>query len=345
MLGAAAVVAGLGIALGVVLVGGSGDKDTKDVALQPVAAVGQEPFTGSVANAVEASTPSASAPGSGSATASGAATSGGTVNGGQPGLYGGTREVASCDVPKLSSYLTSNSDKARAWAGVEGIDSSQIDSYLHGLTPVLLRQDTRVTNHGFANGQATPYQAVLQSGTAVLIDNHGVPRVRCACGNPLLPPSGAGGTYSGTAWSSFHADGVVTVQPAPAPVTQIVLVDQSTGHQFGRPVGGSGGTDGSGTPSAAGSSSGSASAPSSGSSSGQTGTGTPSGASSSAPSGGKSSSGSVGPSGSPASPGASSVKSAPVSSGGVSGASAHSASGAAVSVSGGSSKALVSDAP
>ncbi|MFJ1753464.1 DUF6777 domain-containing protein [Kitasatospora sp. NPDC088134] len=350
MLGTAAVVAGLGIALGVVLTGGAGDKDTKNVALQPVAAVGQEPFTGSVANAAATISPSAAAPGSGGATASSAAASGGTVSGGEPGLYGGTREVASCDVPKLSSYLTSNSDKARAWAGVEGIDSSQIDSYLHGLTPVLLRQDTRVTNHGFANGQATPYQAVLQSGTAVLVDNHGVPRVRCACGNPLLPPSGTGGTYSGTAWSSFHADGVVTVQPAPAPVTQIVLVDQSTGHQFGRPVGGSGGTDGSASPSAAGSSSGSASAPSSGSSSGpssgpssgRTGTGTPSGASSSAPSGGKFSSGSVGPSGSPASPGAGS---APASPGGVSGASGHSASGAMVSAPGGSSKALVSGTP
>ncbi|RKE17168.1 hypothetical protein BX266_0421 [Streptomyces sp. TLI_171] len=306
------MVVGLGVALGVVLGGGSGGGGgggggTQNVALQPVAAEGQAPFTGSVANAAAPASPSprTSAPAAGGSasapTAGSPSASGGTVNGGQPGLYGGTRDVASCDVPKLSAYLTGNSDKAKAWAGVEGIDSSQIDSYLHGLTPVVLRQDTRVTNHGFTNGQANPYQAVLQSGTAVLVDSQGVPRVRCACGNPLLPPNGTGGAYSGAAWSSFNPDGVVTVQPAPAPVTEIVLVDQ-TGHQFGRPVGG-GGSDGSASPSASGS----------GSSSGKTGSGTPSGGSSSAPSSGKPSGGSSGPSGSPASPGPGSAPASPAS--------------------------------
>nr|WP_282204450.1 DUF6777 domain-containing protein [Kitasatospora fiedleri] len=163
---AGAVLVGLGVALGVVATGGSGGGGTAQaVEMQPVAAAGQEPFTDSVANggAPDSASPSGSAPAaSGSPSASGGssasgspAASGGAVDGGQPGLYGGTREVASCDVPKLSGYLAANTDKARAWAGVEGIGSSQIDGYLNGLTPVVLRQDTRVTNHGYQSGQAT----------------------------------------------------------------------------------------------------------------------------------------------------------------------------------------------
>ncbi|WP_285736897.1 DUF6777 domain-containing protein [Kitasatospora phosalacinea] len=317
MLAGAVLVAGLGIALGVVATGGSGGgSSAQAVEMQPVADSGQKPFTDSVANG---STPSSaspsgstsaagSAPSGGSASSPAASTagspsaSGGTVNGGQPGLYGGTREVASCDVPKLSGYLAANSDKAHAWAGVEGIDSSQINGYLNGLTPVVLRQDTRVTNHGYENGQAPAYQAVLQSGTAVLVDSQGVPRVRCACGNPLTPPSGTGGTYTGTAWPSFHPDGVVTVQPAPAPVTEIVLVDQATGRQFDRPVGGTGGTDGSASPSASGSGA-SGSSSGSGKSSGASSSAPSSGASSAPPSGGPGSSGQSGSPGSSGSPG------------------------------------------
>ncbi|WP_051778287.1 DUF6777 domain-containing protein [Kitasatospora phosalacinea] len=339
MLAGAVLVAGLGIALGVVATGGSGGgSSAQAVEMQPVSASGQEPFTDSVANG---SAPASASP-SGATSAAGSAqsptvgsptASGGTVNGDQPGLYGGTREVASCDVPKLSAYLAANTDKARAWAGVEGIDSSQINGYLSGLTPVVLRQDTRVTNHGYENGQATPYQAVLQSGTAVLVDNQGVPRVRCACGNPLTPPSGTGGTYTGTAWSSFHPDGVVTVQPAPAPVNRIVLVDQATGRQFDRPAGGTGGTDGSASPGASGS----------GPSGSQSGTGKPSGGSSSAPASGASSApGSGGGSGSPGHSGSSGPAGSP---GGGAGSGSGGASGNGSSAGSAGAPAGASQAP
>ncbi|MGW4379212.1 DUF6777 domain-containing protein [Kitasatospora sp. NPDC004531] len=330
MLATAVVVAGLGVALGVVLSNGSSGGGSQDVALQPVAAAGPEPFTDSVAyasgSAGGGSGQASSTGGAGSPTAAAPSAAGGTVNGDEPGLYGGTREVASCDVPKLSGYLTGNADKARAWAGVEGIDSSQIDGYLHGLTPVVLRQDTRVTNHGYHNGQATAYQAVLQSGTAVLVDNQGVPRVRCACGNPLLPPNGTGGTYTGTAWTSFQVNSVVTVKPAAAPVTQIVLVDQATGSQFDRPVGGTGNTDSSAKPSASGSAS-SKTGP---------GSGSPSGASPSGSSSGAPSSGGSGPSGK-SSPGPGSASSS--GSAGASGQGSSGTSGAGGGASGGGSAA------
>lgn len=89
---------------------------------------------------------------------------------------------------KQIAVLTAEPDKNNAFASVLDIDPSRVPAYLRGLTPVQLRLDTRVTNHGFRDGAATSYQAVLQAGTAVLVDDHGVPRVRCACGNPLLPP-------------------------------------------------------------------------------------------------------------------------------------------------------------
>ncbi|WP_344589132.1 DUF6777 domain-containing protein, partial [Kitasatospora paracochleata] len=283
-----AVAAGVivaGVVLGVVLTSQSSTNSSnqasgqQQVALQPVAATGQDPFTGSVAAEQPASSAYASPAG-----ATPYASPSGTLSGGDAGLYGGSQKVASCDVPKLSGYLAANPDKAQAWAGVEGIQPNTIDAYLKGLTPVVLRADTRVTNHGYSNGQATPYQAVLQSGTAVLVDSYGVPRVRCACGNPLKPPAdtGASTSYSGSAWSSFSPDHVVTVTPAPKKVDSMVLIDPKTGKPFTRPVGGTGQNDTSASPSAPASGGSSSHGPSSGSSSGS-GSGSPGGPSSKLP--------------------------------------------------------------
>ncbi|MFJ9521784.1 DUF6777 domain-containing protein [Kitasatospora sp. NPDC101801] len=252
------------------------------VALQPVAATGPDPFTGSVAVAATTAASTASAATTASATGSGAR----TVQGSDPGLYGGSRQVASCDVPRLAEFLGANPDRARAWAAVEGIDPGAVGDYLRALTSVVLRVDTRVTNHGFANGAATPYQAVLQSGTAVLIDAEGLPRVRCACGNPLLPPvlSVTPPAFSGTPWPSFREQDVVAVSPAPSPLKDVVVVDPSSGQSYAHQLGGS--------PSAPVSPSGSGTGTSSGSGSASTSKGT-----SSAPSSaGGSSGGSSGPS-------------------------------------------------
>src|SRR2546429_115073 len=72
-------------------------------------------------------------------------------------------------------------------ASVEGIEPNDIATYVASLTPVILTSDTLVTNHGYANGHATTLRSVLQAGTAVMVDNTGVPRVKCNCGNPLTP--------------------------------------------------------------------------------------------------------------------------------------------------------------
>ena len=65
--------------------------------------------------------------------------------------------------------------KASAWAAAKGISVNQISTYIGGLTPMTLRYDTRVTNHGYVNGQANAIPEILQAGQAVLVDSHGVP--------------------------------------------------------------------------------------------------------------------------------------------------------------------------
>lgn len=87
--------------------------------------------------------------------------------------------------------------------------------------------DTRVTNHGYRGGAATDYQAVLQTGTAVLVDGHGVPRVRCACGNPLTPAVAQRTVprRTGDTWASYRSQNVVVVLPATTTIDVFVIYD------------------------------------------------------------------------------------------------------------------------
>lgn len=159
--------------------GGSSNTASKgEVFLQAAAKTGPDPFTES--SATENSAPPVTA----SPSASEPVNAVRGVDGGAPGLYGGTQNVSSCDVEKQIKALQAAPAKNEAFASVVGVQPAGVPAYLRSLTPVQLRMDTRVTNHGYRDGAATSYQAVLQAGTAVLVDNHGVPRVRCACGNP-----------------------------------------------------------------------------------------------------------------------------------------------------------------
>jgi hypothetical protein len=132
-------------------------------------------------------------------------------------LYGGSGSQKRCDPEALISYLTSHPDKAKAWVqglnedptvewnGGHTVTVDDIPAYIRELTPTFLNQDTRVTNHGYFNGKATPHQSVLQKGTAVLVDRNGVPRSRCACGNPLGRPHKVRHPhYKGHCWRGCH---------------------------------------------------------------------------------------------------------------------------------------------
>ncbi|MDX2547695.1 PASTA domain-containing protein [Streptomyces sp. WI04-05B] len=153
--------------------------------------------------------------------------------GSTPGLYGGTKRPTVCDVDRLKQFLTDpgNNRKAHEWARVVDIPQSGISAYLDRLTPVLLRHDTLVKNHDYKKEKAVPFDALLQAGIAVLVDEAGVPAVKCSCGNPLRPFKGATNRISvefedgNKKWRDYDADEVVLVRPAPGKVDRFALVD------------------------------------------------------------------------------------------------------------------------
>lgn len=206
-----------------------------EVLLQPLEDQGPDPFT-----APTDTTPAPRPPVTRTPQPSATVTEGvRSVSGATPGLYGGTRNTGSCDVGRQIRYLASDPAKTRAFAELSGISPGSVPDYLRGLTPVVLRADTGVTDHGFAAGQATGFQAVLQAGTAVLVDDRGVPRVRCACGNPLGRPTVIDGNPDtrGRPWSGYRPAQVVVVTPAPDVITDITIVDARDDSWIERPVG------------------------------------------------------------------------------------------------------------
>jgi hypothetical protein len=106
------------------------------------------------------------------------------------GPYGGTGSDLVCDRELLIRSLRARPDRMEEWARVLDVepDISAVASYIRSLKAVTLSRDTRVTNHSFEGGEAVAYQAILQAGTAVLVDETGLPVARCRCGNPLLKP-------------------------------------------------------------------------------------------------------------------------------------------------------------
>jgi hypothetical protein len=226
--------------VGVVALGGGSDDSASaaEVELQPIATAGTNPFMPSVGTDQTGVTPP---PAATSATGSVA-----TYSGDTPGLYGGTRNVSTCDPDKMVAFLEANPDKAAAWAGVLGIQTTEIRTYVSSLTPVILRTDTYVTNHGFENGRATEIDAVLQAGTAVLIDKYGFPVTKCYCGNPLTRPRVyVSPRYTGPRWPAFTPTSITVIQQTTVVINIFTLVDARTGQPFNRPAGtgGTGDTD------------------------------------------------------------------------------------------------------
>jgi hypothetical protein len=162
-----------------------------------------------------------------------------------PGLYGGTRNYATCNTVQLVTYLQSNPSKAAAWSHVLSINQTEIKTYVSGLTPVILRTDTRVTNHGFVGGVANPIPSLLQAGTAVLVDHYGVPVVKCYCGNPLTAPIPLSSpTYTGIPWSTFQPGHITIINQSTTIINIFKLYDPQTGTTFTRPAGTDGTSDG-----------------------------------------------------------------------------------------------------
>ncbi|WP_246203653.1 PASTA domain-containing protein [Streptomyces tailanensis] len=149
---------------------------------------------------------------------------GGEKRGGDAGLYGGTRNPLQCDRDKLVEFLRKpeNRKKAEQWAEIKGLGGvDEIAGYVEKLTPVLLRGDTLVKNHDYKKGKAIPFDALLEAGIAVLVDQFGEPAVQCSCGNPLSAfghdIADADVEFDGDnkKWESYDAKKVAKVKPAP----------------------------------------------------------------------------------------------------------------------------------
>ncbi len=213
------------VVLAVVFTRGGGGSSAKggEVFLQSAGSTGRDPYTPSTARQNSA----APEPAVSAMPTTGAANEVRGVQGGAPGLYTGTKNVPACDVDKQITYLRADPAKNRSFASASGVRPAGVPAYLRSLTPVQLRVDTRVTDHGYRAGSGTAQQAVLQAGTAVLVDGHGVPRVRCASGNPLTPPVAQRATprIVGQRWSAYNPARVVVVTPAAKPVKVFVLFD------------------------------------------------------------------------------------------------------------------------
>jgi hypothetical protein len=241
LLYAVALILVIGLAIGLTLFLTRSSRQSGELFLESATSAGANPFTDSTASRgtgkTQTTTGAPTTPTEGQTVL-------GTVDGSTAGLYGGTLNEASCDREKQITFLQANPDKAAAFASVLGIGTDQIPDYMRGLTSVVLRHDTRVTNHGFVDGTATSFQSVLQAGTAVLVDKQGIPRVRCMCGNPLTPPTAIEGDvrYRGQTWPGFALNQTIVINDnVDADIDIFVLVDTLTGGWFDRPTG----TDGS----------------------------------------------------------------------------------------------------
>ncbi|GHF59324.1 hypothetical protein GCM10010218_46020 [Streptomyces mashuensis] len=221
---AAAVVVAAALAVVFLRMAGGG---YGEIYLQSATAPGQDPFTPSASTADTTVTPAVPA---GSRT----------VTGSTRGIYGGVLHQAGCDLDGLMSHLTGSQEKRDAFARALKTQPGELDGFLRGLTPVQLRADTHVTDHGYRNGDITGFQAVLQAGTVVLADRTGLPRVRCAGGNPLSEASTAAKESpkkKGDTWPAYRDADVVVVTQADSELDAFVLYDFQSGDWFERPVG------------------------------------------------------------------------------------------------------------
>lgn len=219
--------------------GGGGDREAAsgELLLQALAAPGPEPFTASTARSSASFTPPPVTPAPKSPSGNG--TSLRTVSGATPGLYAGAQETPGCDVEAQVRLLGEDKARTRAFADGAGVEEGDVASFLRGLTAVQLRADTRVTGHGYSGGRASAHQGVLQAGTAVLVDQYGSPRVRCAAGSPLRQPIALTSAVvpKGKPWSGYRADRVIVVKPATQVVNNLLIVNLADGSWIERPTG------------------------------------------------------------------------------------------------------------
>ena len=166
-----------------------------------------------------------------------------TPAGNLDGLYLDSTGSSGCNRAQLDSVLRGDPGLAARWVAPLGIGAPAASEYIAGLTPVRLRADTRLTAHRNPGGQAEPYAATLQAGTAVLVDDRGLPRVRCADGAPLIGAQPLADPVYGTGWDGFDVAKMIEIRPAGVKTVEFGLVDTEGKQPFRRPAGTTGDRD------------------------------------------------------------------------------------------------------
>lgn len=234
---AVALVVSIGSAVGVKLFGGNDGSDA--VVLMPADQTSPDGFTTSVASGNPSETlkqPHVRRKGSSSGTDGATPTAPVSLSdttsevGDASGMYGSPGgEGAVCDTASLVSMITRDKTRARVWSGLLGTTPDKIRPTIAAMTSLILRSDTLVMNSDYKNGKAIQYPAVLQAGTAVLVDRYGVPKVKCNCGNPLAQaPTERPSKISGKSWREWNGS-ATEVTKAKSKITSFSTTDVSTG--------------------------------------------------------------------------------------------------------------------
>jgi hypothetical protein len=160
------------------------------------------------------------------------------------GTFGGSADGDVCDVDRLIDHVTADPSLARAFGAPFAVAATGASALIRELTPVVLLTDTAVTEYALRGDGVGSRQAILQRGTAVLVDAAGMPAVRCISGSPVrapqtLPPDVV---IEGEAWDGFDLSRVSRTPPGDRLVDRLVLVDVRTGLPVIRPIGADGRT-------------------------------------------------------------------------------------------------------
>jgi hypothetical protein len=182
------------------------------VQLEPTSSPGENPFMAPV--------------GTDQADVTAPAKTAGQFAGDTPGLFADNGNQTSCDGKTLVANLQSDPPRVTAWSSALGITPPEVPNFVNTLTPVVLRTDTSVTQHGYLDGTYSPYPAVLQAGTAVFVDSYGEPTVKCYSGNPLTAPQAdPQPKYVGVAWRTFQPTFVTYIRPTTVVINEYTFID------------------------------------------------------------------------------------------------------------------------
>lgn len=156
-----------------------------------------------------------------------------------PGTYGAVTGGDVCDVSALRLALAADPELATVWGGPLGLAPEEAAAFLDSLTPVVLLGDTAVTDHARRGAGVAARQAILERGTAVLVDLHGTPRVRCMSGAPLRAPQELPDDVQvrGNPWPGFSLDAIRRIPAGERVVSSFVLIDVHTGQSLRRTAG------------------------------------------------------------------------------------------------------------